>query len=486
VIPSLLFVLFASRLIKLDQPIAENDVGRQIPTAMVARHLARGGPFWKPELDTGPFPNYFLVEPPIYAQIVAWVHQGTRIPLEQAGRLVSAFGVVLAGWGLSGIVRKRLGFGPAWVSLVVYGSLPVVIRYGRAFQPDALHAGLLWAAMRVWDVCEERESPARYGHLLGATVLTALALALKVISGFWLGVIVWGIRPRPRRWAALGLAASVIPAIAWYGFAIEVARAQESSTAAADNFAIWWRTIGTMVDMRALRTAALGFARACTPIWLLLGVAGLVGVARRERFFAAAGAATLASVCVFLAKYHHEYYWLVPAPAIAALAAWSLTTIAGRFGRTAALGLALVGIGYAVFATRGSFETPPEWLNLAEAKRAMQSVAAAPVVAKEAVLYYSERRGCRLEMTDPAARRAAFEWRNAARPWDGPERVDSVENLIEFYREQGARYFLDVIPATGAVGDQKELHATIRKHYRMILDSDRVFLAALGDDGPRK
>ncbi len=39
---ALMAVGLGTRLIHLDQPIVENYVGRQIPTAMVARNLDRG------------------------------------------------------------------------------------------------------------------------------------------------------------------------------------------------------------------------------------------------------------------------------------------------------------------------------------------------------------------------------------------------------------------------------------------------------------
>ncbi len=53
----LLVVSLMIRLLQLDQPIVENYVGRQIPTAMVARNLDRGSGFLRPQLDTGPFPT---------------------------------------------------------------------------------------------------------------------------------------------------------------------------------------------------------------------------------------------------------------------------------------------------------------------------------------------------------------------------------------------------------------------------------------------
>ena len=86
----LLLLTFALRAIAADQPIVENYVGRQVPTAMVARNLQHGSGFLHPQLDTGPFPNLFLVEPPLAAQIAARVSVAFGRPLDESGRLVSA------------------------------------------------------------------------------------------------------------------------------------------------------------------------------------------------------------------------------------------------------------------------------------------------------------------------------------------------------------------------------------------------------------
>src|SRR5947209_3347548 len=78
------------RLISLDQPIVENYAGRQVPTAMVARNLERGSGFLGPQLDTAPFPNIFVVEPPIYQALAVALRLATGCQLEAAGRFVSA------------------------------------------------------------------------------------------------------------------------------------------------------------------------------------------------------------------------------------------------------------------------------------------------------------------------------------------------------------------------------------------------------------
>ncbi|MBV8233451.1 MAG: hypothetical protein JO329_26030, partial [Planctomycetaceae bacterium] len=85
------------RAIQADQPIVENYVGRQVPTAMVARNLERGSGFFRPELDTAPLPNLFLVEPPLFEAAAVGLRRATGWPLERSGRLVSGLAMVLGG-----------------------------------------------------------------------------------------------------------------------------------------------------------------------------------------------------------------------------------------------------------------------------------------------------------------------------------------------------------------------------------------------------
>ena len=96
----LLLFTFLLRAFYADQPIVENYVGRQVPTAMVARNLDRGKGLLRPQLDTAPFPNYFLVEPPIYESGVVVLKRATGLSLEEAGRVLSALATTLAALGL--------------------------------------------------------------------------------------------------------------------------------------------------------------------------------------------------------------------------------------------------------------------------------------------------------------------------------------------------------------------------------------------------
>ena len=143
-----LLATFAIRALQSGQPIVENYVGRQIPTAMVARNLDRGSGFLRPQLDTAPFPNYFVVEPPIYESGVVVLKRATGLGLEEAGRVLSALATALAAWG-SVHVNARGERDGSWhiVAVAAFAVFPLTIRYGRAFQPDAAMLGTVVAGL---------------------------------------------------------------------------------------------------------------------------------------------------------------------------------------------------------------------------------------------------------------------------------------------------------------------------------------------------
>jgi hypothetical protein len=466
---------FALRAAAADQPIVENYVGRQVPTAMVARNLERGSGFLRPQLDTAPYPNFFVVEPPIYAATAVVVRRLTGVALEPAGRLVSALATALAAWGLFGLVRPREGSGPALWAVAALAIFPLTLRYGRAFQPDALMLGTLIAGLRCWDTHERGGSAA---WLAPACVLLATGLALKIISVYLLLPLLVLIR-RPPRWqkCLLGLGV-VVPALVWYGHAARLLGEQDGSRAAADCGAIWLRVLVPSAFFRAdtLRDALrLLTVRAFTPLGLLLAAAGLYRADRLWRIWAAAAAGML----VLLAgKAHHEYYWLALAPLAAVGVARSLALLA-RWQPVAGAGVGLALVGLALYQARTTWRTPAEWASLPEAARAVRALVPpeALVVAPEALLYSADRRGCRLEPPGPAARRAAGEWGSAL---EG----DSTLALVEFYASRGARYVAVPGRPPDASPDDPErlaLQEAIRRRYNVVIDRPVVLIAVLDD-----
>jgi hypothetical protein len=162
------------------------------------------------------------------------------------------------------------------------------------------------------------------------------------------------------------------------------------------------------------------------------------------------------------------------APVVAAGIGRSLARVAlGRGASAIALGSALLLLsGYQV---RSTWSTPPEWKNLEAAGRTVSAMVASDtwVVAPEALLFQADRRGCRMEWTAASARRAAGEW-GAGVEVDGPL------ELLDYYRGRGARYFAD-LGTCGNDSQRKGLHESVRRRYKVIVDSPEVMIADLVD-----
>jgi hypothetical protein len=408
----LLALTFAIRAIHPDQPIVENYVGRQIPTAMVARNLERGSGFLQPQLDTGPFPNLFLVEPPIYAQVVASIRPLTGFELEPTGRLVSAAATVLAAWGLFGLVRRREGSLVALLALGSFCVFPVMIRYGRAFQPDALMLGCVLAGLRGWDEFEDRGNW-RWAAF-GGFVL-AMGLALKITVAWALIPCMVVVRRWPIGWRVVACVAMLVPAMAWYVSAWEqVARPGTGSLASFDNANLWLRSFSTGAWLRFSTYENLGwglFVRSFTPVGFVLAFWGLMASGKVDRLWLGWGVGCALSILCLASKWHHAYYWMVVAPLAAVGVARGLVRL-GKIGRPMAGISGSFFLALCLVQSASTWKTPPEWGSLLEAANELATRAGVEqlVVAPEAVLYYADCRGYRLEFDQAAMVRAAGEW----------------------------------------------------------------------------
>lgn len=429
----LLAATFLIRAIHPAQPIVENYVGRQVPTAMVARNLARGSGFLHPELDTGPFPNRFLVEPPIYAQAVAALHRWAGVPLVPAGRLASALAITVGAWGLYGLARRREGPAVGLLAVAAFAVFPVMVRYGRAFQPDALMLGASLVGLRGWD--EWRATGLRGWLAVGGVGLT-LALAVKVIVAWVLlpwAVLVAGRWPAQRQ--VVVAAAMLVPAAAWYALAWgEIRRPGAGSLASADNAAAWlgsagpagWLRPGTWSSVaRNLVVGAFG------PVGFALAVGGWWAGGPVDRMWRAWGLGLALAVLGLAAKWHHGYYWMTVAP-VAAVGVGRALVALGRFGPAVPGIAALLFAANAVAQSTATWRTPPEWAALPEIARVIAARTAADetIIAPEAVLFAADRRGFRLEFDPAAARRAAGEWGEALPGPAGPL------TLTDFYQSR--------------------------------------------------
>jgi hypothetical protein len=184
------------------------------------------------------------------------------------------------------------------------------------------------------------------------------------------------------------------------------------------------------------------------------------------------GIAALVTLALLAGKLHHEYYWLVLAPVAAVGVGSSLDRLASGHGVAArAVAAALVLLCW--LQVRSTWRTPLEWESLERASHVVATTVAGDVwvVAPEAVLFQADRRGCRLEWTPRAVRRAAGEWGVE------PDVQDAID-LVESYRRRGARYFADL---GGRAIDprRKVLHDAVRRRYKVIVDRPEVIIADL-------
>ena len=433
---TLLVATFAVRAIHPDQPIVENYVGRQIPTAMVARNLERGSGFFFPQLDTGPFPNLFLVEPPIYAGLVVLVRPVLGFDWERTGRLVSAAATALGAWGLFGLARRREGVVVALIAVASFGIFPVMVRFGRAFQPDALMVGFVLAGLRGWDEFAA-DGRKRWGWF-GGFVLAA-GLAVKVTSAWVLIPFALILTAWPLTWRMSVSCAMLIPALLWYGYAWgQVDRPAAGSLASSDNAVIWIRSLSPTAWLRFSIWATLGrslVVGAFTPVGFGLAALGSFFPRGLDRLWVGWAIACGLSILILATKWHHGYYWMVVAPLAAVGVARSLVGLwdRGRSGRAIAVALGSFFLALSVVQSAGTYRTPLEWAGVVEVGRELAATTDENelVIAPEAVLYYADRRGFRLEFDPMAARRAAGEW---GFPLTNP---DAPLALVEFYTSQG-------------------------------------------------
>jgi Dolichyl-phosphate-mannose-protein mannosyltransferase len=487
----LLFATFLIRAIHPDQPIVENFVGRQVPTAMVARNLDRGTGLLRPQLDTAPFPNYFLVEPPIYEWGVVVLKRATGLGLEEAGRILSAIATALAALGLFELCLRRGGPLAANLAVMAFAVFPLTIRYGRAFQPDAAMMGAVVLGLACWDRHRWRPSPY---WLTAAWLLVALGFALKITAAFLLVPLIIVIaRARSAR-AILVVGSTVLPALLWYAWAIHLLGSGEGSRASADNRSIWLGLLGPTALLRPETLKLVGwflFVRAFTPVGAGLALIGLgatvwkgrearsspipnTGSANLDALWLVWGISALVAMAFLAEKLHHEYYWLLVAPVAGAGVGGGLARLAqGHRVMTAVLAASLLAVSW--LQVRSTWRTPVEWSELERAALAVRAAVPADswVIAPEALLFTADRRGCRMEWSSAAAARAAGEW-------EAGRRVDGPLELVEYYRRQGARYFADVGCANSDL-TRKGLHDSVRRRYKVIVDEPDVIIAELAN-----
>jgi len=136
---AILVAAFALRLVNLNAPLLDGMTIKQVYVAHRARQIAQP-PF---DLFRNTFdlltdegkPLNLVEEMPLYPGIVA---VGYRLFGEHEffGRLLSVLATLVAIWALYDLVRSELGTQVALLCAFFFSMTPLLIFYGRAFQPD--------------------------------------------------------------------------------------------------------------------------------------------------------------------------------------------------------------------------------------------------------------------------------------------------------------------------------------------------------------
>jgi hypothetical protein len=501
-----IFVLgLAPRLIDLHQPLFENYIDRQVHTAMMARNLARGGSPLYPEIDIGPFPAYYMLECPIFPALAAGVSAITGLELDVSGRLVSAVAMAFACLLFYDLVRRHDRGVVAFLAAAALALMPVTIRYGREFQPDAMMFALLIAG--VWAMDRWSEHGMRR-WLFAAAVATSAALLLKVIVAYVLLPLAylawkrhgWSAARRWDLWAALVIA--VAPSAAWYIHAWQVA----SGTVTVST-PFWeahqWISLERFFDVATYRQLAyfIGW-RVLTPIGVVLAILGtavrakLTGTeptntqrsalstrhsvlsTRYSMIFHIWLASLITYFPILVRKLDHEHYYLALAPVAAVFIARALVAIATAplatqcyvSGRTAAVGLGVCLLALNALACRSTFQTPKEWRSVTAAAAAARELvpADARVAAHSSVLFYADRRGFTFAYGPDEIEYLFGTWAERGRE-------NTPASLLEFYREQGADYFVELL-GTGRELKNTEFFEYVRSQFVVLRDAPAEFI----------
>ena len=434
----LVFILrFGLEFWNLNQPIYEGYVGRQIPTAMVARGLARGRCFFYPQLQTGPFPSYFLVEPPIYAWLVAQLHLNTGLAIETSARIISMAGTLmsLAGTGLC--AWRIIGRNATFYTLIIFLSVPVSIRYGRACQPDSLALGLVLLGIGIQTISNSKKF--HYAGLglmaLGfATKITLLPLGFILLTNFKI--------PSQSKKMIIHYLIVFLFSISWYAWAFYLKSASETAASgqANDGMDYWWKMIGPLglSDITSLRQIIMNIIwRAWTPLFSIVIFGGILVKVSLRPLIMPLLALTLWFMLVG-AKAHHGYYWLVPSPVVAMVCGLVFSRLA-KIRPDVSMLFLLVFATTGFWQSRSTWETPAQWMPLTHRSEAILALISTTdgnyLIADEATIFALDQPGLRWEWPADAQKRAAGAWGGVL---NGP----SPAALLEFYIEKGGRWFL--------------------------------------------
>lgn len=456
----LLILTIVLRAPGLTRPLLGNFATKSVVYAMMVRNWAEGrADLWHPTIDclVGGRRSLHMAEFPVSAYLTGFGWRLLGGSLDVWGRAtVVAFSAAAVGL-LYLTVRRRHGPTAATGAALALALSPVGVIYGQNFMLDASMA--FFAVAALYGVERWLESR-RAVWLLAASLAFSLLVLSKFYLAAWLlplaAMVLWPRRflkpctpevrsgPSSLPWLLLLVTAvvAVVPAAVWY---VHVYRAAlpESPLATslytslqrnAEGSPLFDRSLGTPDFYRQVLDDLSGVV--LTPIGLALFGAGFLDRAwRRYALWFVAVAVLLAAMPVKFSKMNYYYVALLPPFCILIGLGWQVVCERLRLSRRAVAVLLVVWIVFSLrYAVRPAFVTPEEDRAVVAAGLAVQKLTAPeePTVTMHGdgidLLYYCGRPG-----------------------WAVSPSAPGLVDLLQAYRQQGARYLVVAGPAAATI-----------------------------------
>ena len=224
----IIFLAFAFRLYKIDNPLADWHSWRQADTSAVSRNFIKFGfDFLHPRFDDlsniasgrdNPI-GYRFVEVPLYNLAHAFLYKTFPVfTLEVWGRVLSSFFSIFSLIFLYLIVRKYLGIKIAILSSFFFAILPYSIYYSRVILPEPMMVTLSLGMVYFFDKWLEENKKVHYFLSL---ILASSAILVKPYAVFmflpmiYLAWSRWGLKCLTKLSLYLYILISFFPFILW-------------------------------------------------------------------------------------------------------------------------------------------------------------------------------------------------------------------------------------------------------------------------------
>ena len=402
------------RLIRINMPILEGTVVRQVQTASISRFFFNHGvDIFHSQLDhVAGDPGYLILEFPLYNVILTAIYRLAGGVHEYLGRLLSIFFFIGAGIFLYLLLKKIYDSRVALWGFIAFNFSPLGIIFSRAIMPDS--EMLFFSTGAIFFMLLYSESGMKKAFWLSA-LWTMLSLLVKVQSFYILVPLLFLVFLRQGKKVFFDVknyvfgAIALIPTLLWYSYGSQIHRSLSPERIANYSMSNWFAP-GLFLSMDFYKDIFTNFAGTLlTPVGFVLFLLGIMIRPRRKNeivlYVWLLG--TVLFGIVFCALLWEPYYYLLFLPPAAVFIARVFTLnwteiyensfLSTFIGKAVTLCIIMIIIArYAIFAymVPAGYSAIPE---LAETVRSISSSDDKIVVAGEngtsAISYYSGRKG---------------------------------------------------------------------------------------------